>query len=277
MLERREQPGLPGHGGARGAGPADDVGILRRDPVHEVDPLEQLVEAVGLEDHRDQVGRGLLVVRHQVLRQRLGGSLELVLEVDQVIARREQLALHRAELVLAPRQRVLERGQALVGVGQAVGCLADLGAVGGDLRAERRGRRLAGGDLALKVSRAAAGQPGTEHRRGRDEEGDDPGGSAAFVGEGDADASGHGKVERAPNASGTAVSVKSPLDGSRQQPSKPRRHGGVRSCPCNKSCKSPGLGEFVVFPTLADALSSSVRKTAQEGVFRRTRRGGHAE
>ena len=59
--------GLAGHGLARGAGPGDDVGILRRDPVHEVDPLEQLVEAVRLEDHRDQVGLALLVVRHQVL------------------------------------------------------------------------------------------------------------------------------------------------------------------------------------------------------------------
>ena len=160
--------------------------------MHEVDPVEQLVEAVGLEDHRDQVGRRLLVVRHQVLRERLGGSLELVLEVDQVVARREQLALHCAELVLASGQGGLEHGQALVGVGQAMAGLTDLGAVGGDLRPERGGRRFAGGDLTLQVSGAAARQTRAEHRRGHHEERDDPGGSGAFVGEGHADAFGHG-------------------------------------------------------------------------------------
>ncbi len=81
-LERPEHPGLARHRCARGARPPDRLGVLLGDPVHEVDPLDQLGEAVRLEDHRDEVRRALLVRGHEVLRERPGRPLQLVLEVD---------------------------------------------------------------------------------------------------------------------------------------------------------------------------------------------------
>ena len=101
--------------------------------MHEIDPFDQLGEAVGLQNHRDQVRLGLLVAGHQVRRQCLRRSLEFVFEIDQAIARRQQPALNGSELGLLSGQPVLKHGQALVGVRQTVGGLADQRAVGSDL------------------------------------------------------------------------------------------------------------------------------------------------
>ena len=182
--------------------------------MHEVDPLDQLGEAVRLQDHRDQIRLALLVAGHQVLRQGLGRPLELVLEIDQVVPRREQLPLHGSELGLSRGESVLEYGQALVGLCETLTGLADLGGIGGDLRAERGGRRLAGRDLALEVACAAARQPRSEQDGGHDEERDDPGDSDTFVGERHADAYGHGEAGARARRIGHRGLGQSPLDGS---------------------------------------------------------------
>ena len=141
LLERGQQRGLTRHGRSGGASRTHDVGVLRADSAQEADLLEQVAEAMSLEDHAHQIRAPLLVVRDQVRRQRLGRALQPVLEVDQMVAGLDQLALGTSKLRLTGGQRALQRGQPPVRVDEAVGGGMDSRRLGGDLRLATRTRR----------------------------------------------------------------------------------------------------------------------------------------
>ena len=197
VLERREEAGLASDGGAGRPRPGHGVRVLLGDPVHEVDLFDELGEAVGIEDHADEIRLAVLVVGDEVGGQSSRRALELVLEIDQAVARRQETVLYVAELCFARAELLLELAQSPVGVGQTVRGLPDLGAVGRDLRFERGRRRLAGRDLALKVSGAAARQAAAEQYDRRHER-DDPGGSGTYMESEHADGCGHGKADARP-------------------------------------------------------------------------------
>jgi hypothetical protein len=89
-LQDGEAVGLPGHLGPRGPRDPHDVRVLMGDPLHERHLVQQVVEAVGVEDDRRQVRLGALIGGHQVGGQCLGGQVEPVLERHQVVAGGQQ-------------------------------------------------------------------------------------------------------------------------------------------------------------------------------------------
>jgi hypothetical protein len=163
-LECIEQSGLARHRPPGRARERHDLGVPQADPVQEADPLEQVGETVRGQDHRHQVGPALLVVGDEVGGQRVGRSLQPVLEKNQVVARADQRALNPAQLSLARGKRPLQHGQAPIRVGQAMSGRPDPRRFAGDLRAQRGGRGLAGADLALEIAGARRGQSTPEQQ-----------------------------------------------------------------------------------------------------------------
>jgi hypothetical protein len=124
---------LAGDLGPGGPGELQDAGVLVGHPGHEAHLVEQVGEALGAEDHRHDVGLAALVAGDEVRRQCGGGRVQPVLQVHQVIARRQQLGLDGLQLRHPRVEALLGGGQAGLGVGDAVGGAGDLTRVGGDL------------------------------------------------------------------------------------------------------------------------------------------------
>ena len=122
------------------------------DLLEEAHLLEQIGEAVGVEDDRHQVGLVALVIGDQIRCERPGRHLKAGFELGQAIAGLEQRGLNVAQLGLTGRELLLERRQPHLGRLDAPGGLADLSFVGRDRLAQRGRRRPAGVDLALKIA-----------------------------------------------------------------------------------------------------------------------------
>jgi hypothetical protein len=106
---------------------------VHADAVQEVDPLEQIGEAVRLEDHRHQVRTPLFIARDQVGRERPGRALQAVLEIHEMVARPDKRMLGASKLLLTLAQRALHCGQAPVRVRQSVRGDVDPRGLVGDL------------------------------------------------------------------------------------------------------------------------------------------------
>ncbi len=72
---------------------SEHVSVVARDQAHLIDLLEQVVEAVCLHHHPDDVGRGRLVLGHQLGRQSLAIADQFGLERAQADAGGRQLPL----------------------------------------------------------------------------------------------------------------------------------------------------------------------------------------
>ena len=111
LLEVGELDGLVLRLVAQAAHAVGDLAVLVRDAVEELGALEQVAEAVGLEDHGEGVGRVGLVDLHEPRGQHPARRDELAAQPLQPVARRleavadlEQLLLLLIEAVLHPRQ-----------------------------------------------------------------------------------------------------------------------------------------------------------------------------
>ena len=76
-----------------------DLRVLAGDPGHELGAREQVLEAVGVEHHADEVGLVGLVEVQQALGQRAADHDQAGLQAGQAGALLPQLALHRGELL----------------------------------------------------------------------------------------------------------------------------------------------------------------------------------
>ena len=76
----------------------DDARVLLRDALHELRALEQVGEAVGLEDHGDHVGLVGLVELHEPVAQRGARLGQARPQPDEADALAAQLVLYAREL-----------------------------------------------------------------------------------------------------------------------------------------------------------------------------------
>ena len=95
------QPGEPLDGGVGrllgGLGDRDDALLLVLGASQEVELLEQVVEAVGVEDHRDDIGRGGLVLGDELRAQDGPGLGQRAAQLRQVIALARDLSFERGK------------------------------------------------------------------------------------------------------------------------------------------------------------------------------------
>ena len=147
LLEVGELDGLVLRLVAQPAHAVGDLAVLVRDPLEELGALEQVAEAVGLQDHGDDVGRVGLVDLDEPVGQHVARGGELATEPLEAVARLlepvadlEQLRLLAVQVRLHAREPALRgRDLALHGV--------DAGAEALDRRAEYALLRLVPLDL----------------------------------------------------------------------------------------------------------------------------------
>ena len=77
----------------------DDLAVLVGDPLQELGALQQVGEAVGLEDHGERVGLVGLVELDQPVGQRDAAGLQLGAGARQAVARHLEVVAHRQQLV----------------------------------------------------------------------------------------------------------------------------------------------------------------------------------
>jgi hypothetical protein len=91
--------GLCAHGvGLRGADAVDDPPVLVADPLDELRARDEVLEAVGLEDHRDHVGLVGLVDLDEPLGERVLGGGEPCAQLDEPDALLAQVVLDLRQL-----------------------------------------------------------------------------------------------------------------------------------------------------------------------------------
>ena len=167
-LEAPETGGLRGDGAACGADLADDVEVLVADPLHEGQPVEQILEAGGAEHDGDDVRRGGLVAPDELLCEHLLGVRLERLEMAETGAGGAQLEAQLVELgalcvdvgldAAKPPRQDRDAG---IEPGNAAG--------GGAHRPLERGDvSLAGGDPLLKLT-GACGPSGGQARTQADD------------------------------------------------------------------------------------------------------------
>ncbi len=139
LLHRRERVGLLRDLGARGARAVHDARVLLADPLEEVGLLEQVGEALRLDDDGDDVRLGVAIRRHEVRAQGVGRLVLAGNETRQAVARLRQGGLDAVELGLLGVDVGLHRGEATLGGGEARRRRADLGRLRGDGRAQPLG------------------------------------------------------------------------------------------------------------------------------------------
>ena len=112
------EPRQPLDGGVgRGLGrlrDRDDALLLVLGAAQEVELIEQVVEAVGVEDHRDDVGRRGLVLGDELGAQDPSGFGQRPAQLGQVIALARDLSLERGETCPVGGQRLADGGLALL-------------------------------------------------------------------------------------------------------------------------------------------------------------------
>ena len=151
LLERAERVGLLRHGDPRGPRVADDVGVVLGREVQEVDPVEEIAEAVGLHDDAEDIRRVALVRGDKVSLERGRRCGEPVLHRCEVVARGDQLLLDAAQLRLPSGQRAPGRREPALGPQEPGGPRLDLGGVVGDRGVKSVERGALGVDAALKI------------------------------------------------------------------------------------------------------------------------------
>ena len=99
------EPALGGHRlGLRAPDAVDDPRVLLGDALHELGPLQHVREAVGLEDHRHDVGLVGLVALDQPVAQRRARLGQARAQLDEADALLAQLVLEPGELVALARE-----------------------------------------------------------------------------------------------------------------------------------------------------------------------------
>jgi hypothetical protein len=181
LLERVEALGRRDRRGLGLAHAVDDAGVLLRHALHELGPLEQVREAVGLEDHGHDVRVVGLIERHQPRAQRDACLRQPCAQLDEADALAPQRVLDARELGALLREIGLDPVLARLQRRDAALQHVDPLRVARDRRRQHALVPLLGGDLALlgvdpARQRRAGGQHGHEqpqherHRGRRDQE-----------------------------------------------------------------------------------------------------------
>ena len=136
--------------GLGGAHDLDDVLVLLGHALHELAALEQLGEALGGHDHRDDVGRVGLVELDEALGERGAGLGQAGAQAHEAPALGAQVALGLEELVALGVEVGLGVGLLALQGADAALQAADALRVGADLRGQQALGALALADLALR-------------------------------------------------------------------------------------------------------------------------------
>ena len=151
-LQRRELRGLDGHGLLLFGDMDGRARVLAGDRAQVVEPLDQVGEAVGLEDDGRDVRRGRLVGGDQLGDQHLPVAPELDLQRGQVGAGAAQLGAQAGEQVALGVEARFQRVQARLQVVDAALEALDLVGVGADPRVQLAFAGLRGGDPAFECA-----------------------------------------------------------------------------------------------------------------------------
>ena len=93
----------------------DDLAVLVGDPLQELGALQQVREAVGLEDHRESVGLVGLVELDEPVGQRGAAGFQLGAGAREAVACDLEVVTHREQLVAGAVQLGLNAGQPALG------------------------------------------------------------------------------------------------------------------------------------------------------------------
>ncbi len=142
------------------ADPDDDVLVLLLDPVQVLVSLEQVLEAIGLEDHREHVRGVRLVDRDEAPLEHVERALQPIAEHVQVLALGVELGLLLLQLLLDDRLAVAKRRHLALQ-------LLDLARVAGRARCSARPAATSPDRAGTAWCRAGSGGPGRAPSRRR--------------------------------------------------------------------------------------------------------------